>query len=119
MSIEEICQGFAALGSEPRVEVLLCIVRTGEAGMSFGEIQLATEMPSSTLHHHLNFLLAAGLIEQEKIGRQTVSRPSFSRLEHLSSFILSQCCAATSNPLDRTERCTKKDSSDDRDCTTP
>ena len=94
LTIEEACQGFAAVGSEPRMGVLLSIVQAGDAGLLFREVGERTGIPASTLSHHLRFLTAAQLITQEKRGRETINRPNFERLEHLSSFILATCCAA-------------------------
>ncbi len=93
LTLEEAAQGFAAVGSEPRMAVLLCLVRAGGDGLLFGEIQQRTGVPASTLSHHLRFLAAAGLIVQERNGRQTLSRPDFDRLRALSTFLLAQCCA--------------------------
>lgn len=90
---EEAAQGFAAVGSEPRMGVLLCLVRAGEGGLTFGDIQERTGFPASTLSHHLRFLAAAGLIVQTRDGRQTISRPDFDRLRALSTFLLANCCA--------------------------
>ncbi|MCB1491226.1 MAG: helix-turn-helix transcriptional regulator [Rhodobiaceae bacterium] len=93
LTLAEAAQGFAAVGSEPRMEVLLCLVRAGADGLVFGDIQKRTGIPASTLNHHLRFLAAAELITQTRIGRQTVSRPDYRRLEALSSFLLARCCA--------------------------
>ncbi|MEL7212754.1 MAG: helix-turn-helix domain-containing protein [Pseudomonadota bacterium] len=97
LSIEEACQGFAAVGSEPRMGVLLALVRAGHEGLLFRDIADRTGLPGSTLSHHLRFLAAAELITQERRGRETINRPNFERLEHLSSFILATCCAAVPN----------------------
>ena len=94
LSIEEACQGFAAVGSEPRMGVLLALVQAGHKGLLFRDVAARTGLPGSTLSHHLRFLAAAELITQERRGRETINRPNFERLEHLSSFILATCCAA-------------------------
>lgn len=91
--VEEVAQGFAALGSEARLQVVLTLVRAGHRGLTIGEIQSCTGMPASTLAHHLKFLASAGLIEQEKQGRAVINRPCFPRLETLAGYILNQCCA--------------------------
>jgi len=91
--VEEVAQGFAAMGSEARLEVVLTLVRAGTAGLTIGDIQKRTGMPASTLAHHLKFLASAGLIEQEKHGRSVINRPCFDRLETLAGYILNQCCA--------------------------
>ncbi len=93
LDVEEVAQGFAAMGSEARLEVVLTLVRAGTAGLTIGEIQTRTGMPASTLAHHLKFLASASLIEQEKQGRSVVNRPCFARLETLAGYILNQCCA--------------------------
>lgn len=95
MQIEEAAQGFAAMGSEARLDVLNCLVRAGEAGLTIGTIQERTGIAPSTLAHHLKFLSGAGLVSQEKQGRSTINRAEFDRLRVLASYILNECCADT------------------------
>ena len=92
MEWEEAAQGFAAMGSEARLQVLRCLVRAGRPGLSVGEIQERTGMAPSTLAHHLKFLAAGGVVTQEKSERSTFNRASFDRLDGLARFILSECC---------------------------
>lgn len=91
--IEEAAQGFAAMGSEARLEVLRTLVKAGPAGLTVGEIQARSGMAASTLAHHLRFLASAGLIAQEKDGRSVISRADYDRLETLAAFILQECCS--------------------------
>lgn len=93
VEIERAAQAFSAMGSEPRLQVLLCLVRAGDAGLLVGDIQSRTGIPASTLNHHLKFMAAAGLIDQEKQGRTIVNRANFDFLGHVGSFIVDQCCA--------------------------
>lgn len=95
LSIEEAVQGFAAAGSEPRLEVLLALVRAGPNGLTVSEIQERLEMPASTLAHHLRFLAAGGLIEQQKNGRTVHNRAAYDTIEGLANFLLRECCADT------------------------
>ncbi|MEX0367837.1 MAG: ArsR/SmtB family transcription factor [Ruegeria sp.] len=90
---ETAAAGFAAMGSEARLQVLKTLVRAGEPGLSVGQIQERTGIAPSTLAHHLKFLAAGGLVEQEKAGRSTINRAQFDELEKLAQFILSECCA--------------------------
>lgn len=92
MNWEQSAQGFAAIGSEARLQVLKALVRAGRSGMTVGEIQEATSMPASTLAHHLRLLAAGEVIHQEKIGRSVINRADFERLEQLAHFILCECC---------------------------
>lgn len=90
---EETAQGFAAMGSESRLRVLKTLVRAGEAGLTVGEIQERTGIAPSTLAHHLKFLAAGGVVEQEKAGRTVINRARFDKLQELAQFILGECCA--------------------------
>ncbi|MEZ5810990.1 MAG: metalloregulator ArsR/SmtB family transcription factor [Rhizobiaceae bacterium] len=93
MTLEEAAQGFAAIGSEARLQVVLALVRAGKRGLSVGDIQARTGMPASTLAHHLRFLTAAGLVEQTKQGRSVVNRAAYTHLEALAGYLLKECCA--------------------------
>ena len=92
LAVEEAAQGFAAVGSEPRLTVLRMLVRAGTEGLTVGEIQARTALPASTLAHHLRFLAAGGLIEQERQGRAVISRAAYDRIEALAAFLLDECC---------------------------
>ena len=98
MNIEEAAHGFTAAGSEPRLEVLMALVRSGEGGLTVGEIQARLKLPASTLAHHLRFLSAAGLIEQEKRGRAVVNRARFKYIEELANYLLKECCTEALEP---------------------
>lgn len=92
MDIEIASKGFAAIGSQPRLEVLQTLVRAGNSGLSIGEIQVKTGIPASTLAHHLKALVQAELIRQQKSGRTTLNRADFQHLEELGQYVLNECC---------------------------
>jgi DNA-binding transcriptional ArsR family regulator len=93
LALEEAAQGFAAAGSEPRLMVLLTLVKAGGGGLSVGEVQDRVGIPASTLAHHLKFLAAAGLVEQEKLGRTILNRAAFDRVQALAEFLTHECCS--------------------------
>ena len=92
MTPDRAAAGFAAIGSEARLAVLKTLVRAGEAGLNIATIQERTGIAQSTLAHHIKSLVAGGLIQQEKQGRETINRADYGRLRALSDFILSECC---------------------------
>lgn len=76
MDLEIAAQGFAALGSEARLQVVLTLVKAGQGGLTVGDIQTRTGMPASTLAHHLKFLASAGLVSQERTAaRSSTGQP--------------------------------------------
>ena len=91
-TIEEAAQGFAAIGSEPRLQALRLLVRAGPQGLTVGEVQQALGLAASTCTHHLRFLAAAGLVEQTKKGRSIACCASYSRIEALAEFLVTECC---------------------------
>ncbi|AKI02540.1 putative transcriptional regulator [Hoeflea sp. IMCC20628] len=93
MNAIEAAQGFSAMGSESRLEVLQALVRAGEDGLRVGDIQERTGIAASTLAHHLKFLSAANLIVQRKQGRIIMSTANFDYLTALAGFILENCCS--------------------------
>ena len=92
MTLEEAAQGFAAMGSEARLDILRVLVRAGQSGLTVGDIGERTGVPPSTLAHHLKFLVAAGVLEQERAGRSVITRAAFDHLQALVGFIMSECC---------------------------
>src|SRR3546814_7960903 len=67
-----IARALAALGHEARLAIYRLLVRAGEEGLNVGEIAAHLKMPASTLAHHLSTLVAAGLVIQERRGREVV-----------------------------------------------
>lgn len=93
MELVTAAQGFSAMGSESRLEVLQTLVRAGDKGLQVGDIQQRTGIPGSTLAHHLKFLTSADLIVQNRQGRTIINRANYQHLQALAGFILEECCA--------------------------
>ncbi|MEM7633407.1 MAG: metalloregulator ArsR/SmtB family transcription factor [Pseudomonadota bacterium] len=93
MELVTAAQGFSAMGSESRLEVLQTLVRAGDKGLLVGDIQQRTGIPGSTLAHHLKFLTSADLIVQNRQGRTIINKANYQHLQALAAFILEECCA--------------------------
>lgn len=85
-------RALAALGHEARLEVYRLLVRTGQDGMIVGEIAEHTNLPLSTLAHHLRTLISADLVMQERRGREVVNRANYAAMNAALSFLTSKCC---------------------------
>lgn len=94
-SLAQAARALAVLGSEPRLAILRRLVRAGGKGMPVGVLQGALGVPASTLSHHLRALVTAGLVEQRRQGRLLICRANFPAIEALATFLLSECCADT------------------------
>ncbi|WP_075997501.1 ArsR/SmtB family transcription factor [Salaquimonas pukyongi] len=100
MTPDNASEGFTAMGSTARLEVLRALVKAGHGGRPVSEIQTTLGIPASTLTHHLKVLADARLIVQEKAGRSIISRANYDQLEALAAFILSECCSEEGNRND-------------------
>ena len=60
--------------------VLRMLVHAGTEGLTASDIQERIALPASALAHHLRFLAAGGLIEQERKGRVVINRAAYDRI---------------------------------------
>lgn len=82
----------SALGHEARLRVFRLLVKAGPDGLTVGEIVRHLGLAPSTLAHHLGALVSAGLVAQERRGRETVNRADFAAMRGLLGFVESECC---------------------------
>ena len=88
-----IARALAALGHEARLANFRLLVRAGDDGLNVGEIAAHLDMPASTLAHHLSALVGAGLVIQERQGREVVNRADYDAMNRTVAFLTDQCCA--------------------------
>ncbi len=88
-----VARALAALGHEARLRIYRLLVRAGAEGLNVGEIAAHLKMPASTLAHHLSTLVAAGLVIQERQGREVVNRADYAVMNRTVAFLTDKCCA--------------------------
>jgi ArsR family transcriptional regulator, arsenate/arsenite/antimonite-responsive transcriptional repressor len=93
MQTASIARSLAALGHGTRLSVYRLLVRAGHDGLNVGEIGVHLDMPPSTLAHHLRALVDAGLVIQERRGREVVNRADYDAMQRTVAFLTSECCA--------------------------
>ncbi len=82
----------AALGHDTRLAIFRLLVRAGHPGLGVGQIGAHLDAAPSTLAHHLKMLVDAGLLLQERQGRQTVTRVNFDAMQQTVAFLTAECC---------------------------
>lgn len=87
---------FAALGSEPRLEIVRLLFAVHPKGMIVGEIQAKLQIPNSTLSHHLEKLRQAGIVNCKKDKQWLWYSVNAASFEDLLSFLYSECCSNNS-----------------------
>ena len=93
MDASEAGTGFSALGNPVRLHIFRFLVQAGRDGAPIGTIHDHLAIPLSTLAHHLNMLVKAGLVDQQKDGRQVMCRANFDQMDRLVAYLTENCCA--------------------------
>lgn len=86
-------RALAALGHDARLSIFRLLVRAGEAGLRVRDIGAHLDMAPSTLAHHLSALVDAGLVLQDRQGREVFNRVDYPSMHRLVRFLTSECCA--------------------------
>jgi ArsR family transcriptional regulator len=93
MNLEQTATRLEALGNPTRLEIYRLLVRAGPDGMPVGEIQRRTDVPRSTLSHHLHRLIAVGLVTQERQATTLICRANYRVMNETLGFLSAECCA--------------------------
>lgn len=86
-------RALAALGHDARLAIFRLLVKAGDEGLRVGDIGQHLGLAPSTLAHHLSTLVDAGLVLQEKTGREVFNRVDYPAMRGIVSFLTAECCA--------------------------
>ena len=103
MDLERTARCMAELGNVTRLRLFGLLVRAADEGLTIGELRQALDMPASTLAHHLRGMAQAGLVVQERQGREVRCRPDFQLINDAWAHFRAECCQGVelSAPLPR------------------
>jgi ArsR family transcriptional regulator len=82
----------AALAQPLRLRVFRALVGAGPQGMNPGELGQMLGIASSTLSFHLKELVHAGMVTQERDGRNLIYRAALERMSDLMDYLAAHCC---------------------------
>ena len=92
MQETDVVRSLAALAQEVRLRVFRALVVAGPAGLTPGDLAAQLEVAPNTLSFHLKELVHAGLVSQERQGRNLVYRASFGAMVELLAYLTENCC---------------------------
>jgi len=92
MDEAQIIRALAALAQSHRLKVFRLLVVAGQEGLTPGALAEALELPAATLSFHLKELANAGLVSQERLGRNLVYRAAFEQMNALLAYLTENCC---------------------------
>jgi len=98
MKIELAADQLKALGNPTRLQVYRTLVRAGDDGLPVGHLQERIGIAASTLTHHLQQLVTAGLATQERHGTVLICRASYPAMSKLVGYLVDECCSEGRRP---------------------
>ena len=90
--IERHASQLAALGHVARVSLLREVVQAGDGGATTSELQERIGIPWTTLNHHLDRLVDAGLVTTRREGKSVIHTADYKALRALTNFLWEDCC---------------------------
>ncbi len=92
MQETDVVRALAALAQEVRLRVFRALVVAGPVGLTPGDLAAQLEVAPNTLSFHLKELSHAGLISQERQGRNLIYRAAFDTMNGLLAYLTENCC---------------------------
>jgi ArsR family transcriptional regulator, arsenate/arsenite/antimonite-responsive transcriptional repressor len=91
----------AALAQGMRLRVFRALVGAGPQGMTPGVLSATLDVAGSTLSFHLKELVHAGLVTQQRDGRNLFYRPDIVQMNALLAYLTAHCCQGTDCGVNR------------------
>ena len=100
MKEKNVLRALAALAQLNRLRVFRALVVAGQSGATPGAIAKRLKVSPATLSFHLKELANAGLITQQRSGRNLIYRADYAAMTELLTYMTENCCqgAACASP---------------------
>ena len=92
MESNDAVRALAGLAQPMRLQVFRCLVIAGQEGLTPGALVEAIGVPATSLSFHLKELTHAGLVTQERQGRNLIYRAAFDQMNSLLVYLTDNCC---------------------------
>lgn len=92
MQEADAVRSLAALAQEARLRVFRTLVVAGQEGLTPSALAEQLGIAPNTLSFHLKELAHAGLVSQERQGRNLIYRASFAAMNDLLAYLTENCC---------------------------
>jgi len=98
ISKPDVLAALAVLAHPVRLDVFRALVQAGPDGSTPTALAalVQPELKQSTLATHLKELASAGLVANERAGRNVVYRADYGRMNGVIGFLTENCCAGAS-----------------------
>jgi DNA-binding transcriptional ArsR family regulator len=96
MQAPKVIDSLSALAHEHRLAIYRLLVQRGPEGLSAGAVGERIGLLPSSLTFHLHNLRRAGLVTQQRVGRQLIYAADFDAMNGLIGYLTENCCTAGS-----------------------
>ena len=93
MTENEAVRALGALAQGSRLQIFRALVVAGQVGCTPSLLSESLGLPGTALSFHLKELLGAGLVTQERDGRNLIYRADYAAMQLLLGFLTENCCA--------------------------
>lgn len=92
MNDVDVVRALSALAQQTRLQIFRQLVVAGSQGMTPTRLAEALCLQGTALSFHLKELTHAGLITQERDGRNLIYRAAFATMNELLAYLTVNCC---------------------------
>ena len=92
MNDVDVVRALSALAQQSRLQIFRQLVVAGSHGMTPTRLVEALNLQGTALSFHLKELTNAGMITQERDGRNLIYRAAFSTMNELLAYLTVNCC---------------------------
>ena len=92
MKEQDVVKALGALAQESRLRVFRTLVVAGPLGLTPGALSEELGVAATTLSFHLKELTHAGLVSQQRDGRNLIYRAAYDRMNAVLAYLTAHCC---------------------------
>ena len=95
MEEQDVVKSLAALAQPSRLRVFRTLVVAGPLGLTPGALSEELGVAATTLSFHLKELTHAGLVSQQRDGRNLIYRAAYVQMNAVLAYLTAHCCQGT------------------------
>jgi ArsR family transcriptional regulator, arsenate/arsenite/antimonite-responsive transcriptional repressor len=92
MEEQDVVKALAAMAQVSRLRVFRTLIVAGPSGLTPGALGDELGLASTTLSFHLKELTNAGLVSQQRDGRNLIYRAVYAQMSAVLSYLSAHCC---------------------------
>ncbi len=92
MEEQDVVKALAALAQPSRLRAFRTLIIAGPSGLTPGALSEELGVAATTLSFHLKELTHAGLVSQQRDGRNLIYRAAYDQMNALLAYLTAHCC---------------------------